>query len=372
MQPSGSQKKIQQTIFGKPIKQGSLQPTAIICGESDTITVINPTKCERWDYRKNKLIDEFPSMVRFDENICFNKNRNIVFCFNNNNGYMYNITTKTGKTFYTPEYSISTGCFSKKDPLLFLANKNKLISYNYDNDTQEEIITLKKRIDIIFACPSQNKPFFICSHCSKNGIYQIIKDDKKYKEIIKDDKKYKEKKLFKLPEDFFFDSKNWAYSDTASLLCLISSQNEMLYVFNIKDGKSKMYRYGDGFSIANMMFHPNKTILILLSRNKKYIEYVDVRSFDRIHHVLTTEHKTLSREISKLPSQQIMTVSQDGDYLFIAIGSTVFNAQVPFFINNCHAIEKCTLVYSFPALPKDIQKMIVRYLFRVCRKAYKE
>lgn len=362
MQPSGSQKKIQQTIFGESIKQGSLQPTAIICAEADSITIINPTQCELWNYHQNKLIGQSPSMVRFDENICFNANKKIVFCFNNNNGFLYNTITKTGKTFYTPEYSISTGCFSEKDPILFLANKKKLISYNYDNDTQEKIITLKNHINIIFACPSQNKPFFICSYFSKNSVYQIIEKGKKYRE----------KELFKLPEDFFFDSKNWVHSDTASLLCLISNQNRMLYVFNIKDGKSKMYRYGDGFSIANMMFHPNKTILILLSRNKKYIEYVDVRSFNTIHHLLTTQHKTLSRERSKLPSQQIMAVSHDGAYLFIAIGSTVFNVHVPFFINNCHFIDKCGLVYSFVDLSKDLQKMILWYLFLVCRKGYRD
>lgn len=358
MQESDCEKKNALTVLlGNSIER-RVVPSAIGCMHKDEIIILDPFKYTVLNYRTNKVIEEKQSMLRATENICFHHHKNMVFYFDENGGFTFNFDTNSGKSFYNPVYSISDGSFSKKDPLLFLVDRKKLIFYNYDTES-EKFIRLKRKINLLFACPSEDNPYFVYCHASKknNSICTLIEDGKNYKE----------KKLCVLPKGFMFDQTNWAYSHTKSLLCLINQKNRMLHVFNIKNAQSKQYSCGDGFPIETMMFHPNKIILTLLSHNKDCIQYVDMSSFEKMRHVFTSNHESLSDDEWDKQSIKTTTFSHKGDHLFICIGCNIFNIQVPFFISNPCSLERWLLAQRLPVL-HDIHRIIGLYLYRIYRK----
>lgn len=357
MQSIVCQKKSETTVFNNPI-QKRLEPSAIKCGKNNVITIINLAQYEIVDYHTQEIIQKRSSMIGGHGSICFHPNKNIGFYWGAYGAVMLNLDTSDGNSFYPPTYAISGGCFSSKSSVLFMTDVKKIISYDYKAKA-EFIIPLKRTMGLIFACPSQNNNFFICSDVKKKSIYKI-EPNKKH---------IKEKKLFSL-KDFIFDENTWAYSNVTQLLCLVHAGSRVLHVFNIQDRTSRMYQHGPYFLIANIMFHSNKKTLILLSENRKRIKYIDMSTFDKIHPLLTTKHTILGgRHIPEMLSKQKMTVSLDGQNLFITVGSTIFNICVPFIIAQQPYFEKYKQVCHLP-LPLDIHKVLLWYLFAVRSKAY--
>ncbi len=346
------------TIFGKSIQQDN-SSAAIICRENDSLIMVNLFKYCALNYNTHEIIEEKEALLRYTEKICFHHDQNMVFYFHTDGAFLFHFDKYQGKNFYRNQYKITTGVFSKIDPLLCMGSENNLILFNYKKDTTEAI-PLENSIDVIFSCPSKKADFFMYWNQLKNTIYKIVKRKNEYAE----------EEIVSLPKYFSFDQNNVIYNDTGSLLYLINNVNRRLHIFNIKNGKSRVYPDNECFPIAAMMIHPNKTILTLLSQNKNCIEYLDIKSFDTIHSVFFSKHESLNEKEFNAAHDHKMAFSQDGNHLFIAIGNTIYDVYIPFSVNNQNYFEIFKLLYYLP-LPLDLQKLLSVYVLFIRNKEYK-
>ncbi len=367
--PSSEGKEMVQLPVVKTIVLPT-NPVAIRSSTYGRIAILDCKEYTVWDYNYGETISRKRATIRNRTNICFHPIGDKVFLCGDQNSnnlddrhaffirYDYHGDGTGGKAFYYPDYEIDSGLLSKEGSILFMANKKKLIFYDYEKNIEEHK-TLKKYIGVLFTYPFANQPYFLCSGDSQKKIYKITPKDKKYSV----------KRLYEF--SFDADFRNWIYNSQEELFFFINKENRMLHAISIKDQKKpkeKKYRHNDGFSIAAMAIHPSKKFLVLAAQKDNVIEFVDVKNYKNIKHVFTATHEPLhaQHKVKKI------TFSHDGAYVFIANGRKCLMLDLPVYIKYVDAFEKIVMkpVFEQCGIPADIRKSIWYFLWKLFIKDY--
>ena len=162
-------------------------PRSLIGIKSSTHGRIGILDCQEytlWDYHNGEIISSKRAIVESKTDICFHPIHDKVFvCGDQKSKYMnkrhaffirydYGGDGTGGKAFYYPNYEISSGLFSREESILFMADKNKLIFYDYEKNT-ESCEALKQNIGTLFSSPFHDQSYFLCSGDSQKKIYKI-------------------------------------------------------------------------------------------------------------------------------------------------------------------------------------------------------
>jgi len=349
------------------------KPIAITSNEPGIMGVLDHSNYTLWDYKTGKRILTKCAMIRNKNSVCFHPTQDKAFFpgdhKSNNEGdknaffVKYDDDGTGGKAFYRNEYGISSGIFSKEDPILFMIDKKKLLVYDYEK-TAIHFELLKEKMGVIFAYPTDNHPYFLCSDYAQEKMYKITQVGGNF--IIK--------KLFKFP--FVVDFDNWIYNSQEKLFFFIDKNNRMLRVITIKDPKKikiNKYRYGHGFAVAAMAIHPNKKILVLLSQKSNVIQFIDVRNYQNIRHVLTSIYEPLgthspNKNKNEHTDKKII-FSQDGENMLMTCEKKCLVMGVPSFITYIAPLEKIFMIQVFKQynISPEVRKLIWWFLFRLFR-----
>jgi hypothetical protein len=339
---------------------------AITSTKKDVINIVGSDFYISCKWKEDKVTAEIQPIMIEEQKICFHSEKNKALFFSGNqfndesknNAYFINYEGEVvGKAFDYPTYSISSGLFSKEEPVIFLLSGKKFIFYDYEKDTIS-FRFLKKQLGTIFSYPSHNQSYFLCTNHLQKSIYKIIPEGD---HCI-------EKKICKF--SFKIDPMSFVYSSEKGLFFCINKSNRMLYVVDIKGKKKlkkyreKKYQFGDVFSVATMLLHPNKKILALFSEKTDLIQYLDIKNYKNIRHVLTTYHSCLGTGVYDMYSSQKVAFSPKGRDLFIAIEKKCFVMKVPSFVSDIDTYAKFCMVryFNFPA---ELRNFIEIFLLRV-------
>jgi len=149
----------------------------------------------------------------------------------------------------------------------------------------------------------------------------------------------------------------------------------MLHAITIKNQKKpeeKKYRYGDGFPIEVMAIHPSKKFLVLAAQGNNTIEFVEIKNYKNIKHILTVTHEHLNTNFHAEHNIKKMTFSFDREYLFVARGEKCLMLDLPLCIKFVDVFERFFMKRLFEqgGIPADVRKSIWYFLFQLFRKEY--
>ncbi len=345
------------------------EPLAITSNVPGIMGILDHTNYTLWDYNNGEKILIKCAMIRNKKSVCFHPTQNKAFFpgdhKSNNEGdknaffIKYDDDGTGGKAFYRHEYGISSGLFSREEPILFMLDKKKLLFYNYEK-TAIHFQTLEKKLGTIFTYPTDNHPYFLCSDYAQKKIYRIIP--------VGDEFTIKELLTFSFTADF----SNWIYNPHEKLFFFIDRNNRMLHIITIKNPKkikTKRYRHENGFPIAAMAIHPNKRILVLLSQKSNAIQFVDVRNYENIKHVFTFIPEPLDTHFHNKNKDKKIIFSQDGEDILMVSGKKCLVIDIPFFIKYVDSLEKICMIEILEQynISPDVRKLIWYFLFRLSR-----
>lgn len=351
------------TLPKKPLAITSNAPGIMGVADSDHYTL--------WDYNSGEKISTTCVMAQRRKKVYFHPLTDKAFFPGEKNGHeeyskaffvKYDDNGVLGKAFYRDECGFSSGLFSKKEPILFMTDKSKLIFYDYEKNTIH-FKTLKRELGTIFAYPLDSNSYFLCSDYAQKKMYRINQAGDEL--VIKT--------LFKFP--FTVDFNNWVYNSQEELFFFINKKNRKLYSITVKDPKkikTKKYCHEKDFLIASMAIHPNKKILVLLSQKNNEIQFVDIRSYENIRHIFTSIHELRDINVhnkSKNIDKKII-ISRDGENVLITTEKECSVIGIPSFIKYSDSFQKISLIRLSKEynILSDVRKLIWWFLLVLYRR----